>query len=339
MPSDHPRACGVHSSTRQSSLPVTGSSPRLRGAPDRVGLTDDRRRIIPAPAGCTTTAARAAAAGPDHPRACGVHLGGGGVEWAPRGSSPRLRGALQAEHDGHGDHRIIPAPAGCTAAQSECPAGPSDHPRACGVHGSPTSSDVALNGSSPRLRGALSGALGMTELNRIIPAPAGCTRLSRSWPAGTPDHPRACGVHLPNPRTTAMKAGSSPRLRGARDGRRWDEGNRRIIPAPAGCTPNDLVAPLAPTDHPRACGVHVVAVAIEREDDGSSPRLRGAHDRDDADTAGHRIIPAPAGCTVPEAVECRREMDHPRACGVHEGLRHRVRPVDGSSPRLRGALL
>ncbi len=72
----------------------TGSSPRMRGAPqcnrrDRAALG-----IIPAYAGSTRRRASAPRTGRDHPRVCGEHEGRS-VSWKRTvGSSPRMRGAL-----------------------------------------------------------------------------------------------------------------------------------------------------------------------------------------------------------------------------------------------------
>ena len=54
MQGDHPRVCGEHSASRQSNRRVPGSSPRMRGAPERVPVQDLGRRIIPAYAGSTS---------------------------------------------------------------------------------------------------------------------------------------------------------------------------------------------------------------------------------------------------------------------------------------------
>ena len=93
--------------------------------------------------------------------------------------------------------------------------------------------------------------------NGIIPADAGSTGDGPSFGAGPRDHPRGCGEHSPSPLSTAMVAGSSPRMRGARAGfdRRFSAW--RIIPADAGST--DLIICNGPNerDHPRGCGEHL----------------------------------------------------------------------------------
>ena len=86
--------------------------------------------------------------------------------------------------------------------------------------------------------------------------------------------------------------------------------------------------------HPRACGEHTSQSAACASC-GSSPRLRGTHDRSLTAGAELRFIPAPAGNTA-LAVPHTRPTVHPRACGEH-AIWHWCdsRPA-GSSPRLRG---
>ena len=50
---DHPRRCGEHTTTRESNLSNTGSSPQMRGAHALSSGDVDRGRIIPADAGST----------------------------------------------------------------------------------------------------------------------------------------------------------------------------------------------------------------------------------------------------------------------------------------------
>ena len=50
---DHPRACGEHHAGLRQGPHLGGSSPRLRGTPDRLPRIDDIRGIIPALAGNT----------------------------------------------------------------------------------------------------------------------------------------------------------------------------------------------------------------------------------------------------------------------------------------------
>ena len=71
---------------------------------------------------------------------------------------------------------------------------------------------------------------------RIIPAYAGSTNLppalgGRGW-----DHPRVCGEHYEIFDVPRYYDGSSPRMRGAREGPSLVRWQRGIIPAYAGST-------------------------------------------------------------------------------------------------------
>ncbi len=133
-PADHPRACGEHRSLGRPTAVSPGSSPRLRGTRIPGGLSNGKRRIIPAPAGNTGEVAPRFSGRTDHPRACGEH--------APRprpappqgGSSPRLRGTRRPARQVFFLYRIIPAPAGNTAFKAASSKESPDHPRACGEH-------------------------------------------------------------------------------------------------------------------------------------------------------------------------------------------------------------
>ena len=70
---DHPRGCGEHSLPFHSWMPVTGSSPRMRGARGPVLQGPSCGRIIPADAGSTSKEARRIMEHEDHPRGCGEH--------------------------------------------------------------------------------------------------------------------------------------------------------------------------------------------------------------------------------------------------------------------------
>ena len=111
---DHPRVCGEHGSHPPASDRLPGSSPRMRGAPDRPSGDGPVHRIIPAYAGSTDIAVICKICAPDHPRVCGEHrvefLGGAG----DLGSSPRMRGALQLVVLRGDLVGIIPAYAGST---------------------------------------------------------------------------------------------------------------------------------------------------------------------------------------------------------------------------------
>ena len=73
------------------------------------------------------------------------------------------------------------------------------------------------DGSSPRMRGALTLWTMPVDFPGIIPADAGSTLCRESPCVGKRDHPRGCGEHDGQTINADMWTGSSPRMRGAQD--------------------------------------------------------------------------------------------------------------------------
>ena len=109
--------------------------------------------------------------------------------------------------------------------------------------------------------------------------------------------------------------------------------------------------------HPRVCGEHaprrgdrgcgggfIPACAgntymgnrIYLNQYGSSPRVRGTHERDGDHSVVGRFIPACAGNTRAGRRPLRRGTVHPRVCGEHPTSPADVQISAGSSPRVRG---
>ena len=131
---DHPRGCGEHIYRIMSVLLGQGSSPRMRGAPDRGQQSHICRRIIPADAGSTQSLCQYAHKHQDHPRGCGEHSVARSRLVHHPGSSPRMRGAHDCAPTGWPGQGIIPADAGSTWTGG-CPRSRlGDHPRGCGEH-------------------------------------------------------------------------------------------------------------------------------------------------------------------------------------------------------------
>ena len=192
------------------------------------------------------------------------------------GSSPHLRGARGAQLLQSPPHGIIPASAGSTPNLVVQRCEVRDHPRVCGEHGESPDFMEGLEGSSPRLRGALVVPEHDAVGDGIIPASAGSTRPRSRASRASQDHPRVCGEHSGTPDSMPRAKGSSPRLRGAPMRRRRAAMPGGIIPASAGSTDyrNGLRRLLR--DHPRVCGEHALSVSGMTAQQGSSPRLRGA---------------------------------------------------------------
>ena len=177
---DHPRVGGEHRRRTAAGPPMSGSSPRGRGARSGRFHSCAVRRIIPAWAGSTDDWPLAMIDFADHPRVGGEHGTRRNGSGTSTGSSPRGRGALADMDDRAGLVRIIPAWAGSTRAPTLNGAGDPDHPRVGGEHCVCGALRYWLNGSSPRGRGALELGRPGCAIGRIIPAWAGSTPSSHT---------------------------------------------------------------------------------------------------------------------------------------------------------------
>ena len=195
-----------------------------------------------------------------------------------------------------------------------------------------------MYGSSPRVRGTRYFPCANKQPSRFIPACAGNTEPSAPYSVDVPVHPRVCGEHTSRADTEALKAGSSPRVRGTRLSslRAWAAG--RFIPACAGntLTPNILL-PLSSV-HPRVCGEHAGRAGCSIRTVGSSPRVRGTPVYRCGYAEIRRFIPACAGNTPAASPASNALPVHPRVCGEHAGCSVRTVIRAGSSPRVRGTL-
>jgi len=89
---DHPRVCGADAARETRSLPMMGSSPRVRGRHRRRGRPAGDCGIIPACAGPTGIRLGKSCSLWDHPRVCGADSPGCTPQCCSYGSSPRVRG-------------------------------------------------------------------------------------------------------------------------------------------------------------------------------------------------------------------------------------------------------
>ena len=153
---------------------------------------------------------------------------------------------------------------------------------------------------------------------------------------GTWDHPRVCGEHIVLLILLSPFVGSSPRMRGTRDGLEAGRIVIGIIPAYAGNTLFGLSSARNVRDHPRVCGEHTDDDYNGTYSTGSSPRMRGTRMPFNAIHADGGIIPAYAGNTSPRIRSRTQSWDHPRVCGEHQCIVCYDFLVQGSSPRMRG---
>ena len=315
---DHPRSCGANLSTISTSSLTVGSSPLVRGQPVIFPPLSVRARIIPARAGPTPFAISVASSVADHPRSCGANLMFSSAFFISSGSSPLVRGQPSSMIPTKSYARIIPARAGPTRFLDTGGFYRPDHPRSCGANHIASVGQWFQHGSSPLVRGQRVERLLLAQDDRIIPARAGPTYAPRSTAPNNADHPRSCGANPFRRRSITGECGSSPLVRGQHP---WRSSTRllvRIIPARAGPTQRPGDSSRSRTDHPRSCGANERGFASGSSLGGSSPLVRGQHQRFLWHGVQHRIIPARAGPTTP--------------CAENIGYQ------DGSSPLVRGQL-
>ena len=236
QPTAHPRACGENIVFKNAFAALNGSSPRMRGKRRRRPRCARRSGLIPAHAGKTRQPCYQQSNHPAHPRACGENLHIEGVVDTPYGSSPRMRGKRSGELRSGKSVRLIPAHAGKTLSRAALYMASKAHPRACGENMPARPRAWCLRGSSPRMRGKLTGATDDGVSAGLIPAHAGKTAYSRSGSMMMTAHPRACGENLLASGKRRTFRGSSPRMRGKRLWYRRKHRRNGLIPAHAGKT-------------------------------------------------------------------------------------------------------
>jgi hypothetical protein len=131
----------------------TGSSPRVRGTLSWRLTHRDRARFIPARAGNAHQQPQERVACAVHPRACGERSKSLPATTVPGGSSPRVRGTLDASSSHDLRDRFIPARAGNALGPDRGRDRTAVHPRACGERLAWAAAVTAGSGSSPRVRG------------------------------------------------------------------------------------------------------------------------------------------------------------------------------------------
>ena len=208
----------------------------MRGSPSALAICALSEGIIPAHAGLTCRRSGWPKCQRDHPRACGAHVPFFSTAAMASGSSPRMRGSLFEPVQQLSVAGIIPAHAGLTDFPVVQRCINRDHPRACGAHALDGRNGRLHTGSSPRMRGSPSRNMIRATFRRIIPAHAGLTLRQNRLPCRPRDHPRACGAHLCYTYKEAVKAGSSPRMRGSLAEFFRADQLLGIIPAHAGLT-------------------------------------------------------------------------------------------------------
>ena len=165
--------CGENPSTIAFVVSAAGSSPRVRGKPAKTLQPLDVEGLIPACAGKTLPAYLMHLKRWAHPRVCGENPARRLALGRITGSSPRVRGKLQAEAT-----RVRATEA---------------HPRVCGENTLLAPYVVFEGGSSPRVRGKREGSDRLPGEGGLIPACAGKTSRSAIKYHSVWAHPRVCG--------------------------------------------------------------------------------------------------------------------------------------------------
>ena len=176
---DHPRRCGENDLSCCNIDIMLGSPPQVRGKLADYFFRVNGVGITPAGAGKTECRELPMCTEPDHPRRCGenkilychtVNL---------RGSPPQVRGKQGKITCPLMNWRITPAGAGKTLIYRDICHCKQDHPRRCGENPVLHDFRAVSTGSPPQVRGKPLSFLHFFELDRITPAGAGKTCLTK----------------------------------------------------------------------------------------------------------------------------------------------------------------
>ena len=212
----HPRSRGENFVGGLCAVCASGSSPLTRGKRRRPHTHPQRRRLIPAHAGKTSSTGSHGALRWAHPRSRGENALSPRFPMSTPGSSPLTRGKQDNDHPDRPPRGLIPAHAGKTSTYSHTRAHPRAHPRSRGENQRGQTRDARPPGSSPLTRGKPLTAIVPRGTTGLIPAHAGKTRSAAAPLARRRAHPRSRGENMPGTQGSATLTGSSPLTRGKR---------------------------------------------------------------------------------------------------------------------------
>ena len=247
-----------------------------------------------------------------------------------------MRGKRDVEVPDEDVDGLIPACAGKTETQAYIQRITAAHPRVCGENKYSGNTSGRPHGSSPRVRGKLSGVPAEYRTDGLIPACAGKTSEAEGCRRPSTAHPRVCGENFFNQCSNALSRGSSPRVRGKPGCARALIERDGLIPACAGKTRIRAHRSQQRRAHPRVCGENSPLTLSVLQTEGSSPRVRGKQNVGIWESSGAGLIPACAGKTVPIQSPSLSPPAHPRVCGENMVISWRLLSLRGSSPRVRG---
>ena len=150
-------------------------------------------------------------------------------------------------------------------------------------------------------------------------APSRCSPQQSSRRSTTRPSPES-----PNPQSSGREPGPI----------QW---SHRLIPACAGSTAVSRSSMVMIGAHPRVRGEHLSKALAQGNDEGSSPRARGALRLAGGKRRRNGLIPACAGSTPASAHPLSWTGAHPRVRGEHPTLPFTDADTWGSFPRARGA--
>ena len=214
----HPRVYGELSFATRTLRCIRGSSPRVRGTLILPAGFSILGRFIPACTGNSVATTQPDHSAAVHPRVYGELSRGFSIFGDRNGSSPRVRGTLELRKNASSILRFIPACTGNSVRREEGIRRGSVHPRVYGELFEVSQSRNRSVGSSPRVRGTRNLEPEVYAAPRFIPACTGNSTASVLAASGSTVHPRVYGELRPSLPAISAAVGSSPRVRGTRQG-------------------------------------------------------------------------------------------------------------------------
>ena len=231
------------------------------------------------------------------PHSCGEHQHFPGVDIAQLETPPLMRGTQrQRTSDLKGD-RNTPAHAGNISLRSLDQSWSWKHPRSCGEHGTGAGCQGIGSETPPLMRGTPRPLRPRHPIRGNTPAHAGNTprgNLRKLWRR---KHPRSCGEHYVQPRSSVTPLETPPLMRGTHDGQDRISSVVGNTPAHAGNTSPGARRLALVRKHPRSCGEHGGYLGACDPMPETPPLMRGTRHRLAGHPPGRGNTPAHAGNT------------------------------------------
>ena len=199
-----------------------------------------------------------------------------------------------------------------------------------------TSVAASLMGSSPLMPGRRGRRFDLFPDRGLIPAHAGKTSSPASPASRRQAHPRSCRENMSASVAACCASGSSPLTRGKPVSGASPHAAAGLIPTHAGKTERRDRCLHPPRAHPRSRGENATLGPNRCPVSGSSPLTRGKLSRVNKRLVGPGLIPAHAGKTLTDCLNCCAEGAHPRSRGENAHVDMATPLPSGSSPLTRG---